>query len=293
VVTERLAGIDVASPESISWLKLLSGAKTTNRKLICSDQLRSLVPTRVLLSVWCISDVVTPSMGGLVGSLENGESRCGPRIRFRVGRSRAEEGRGMCRKWISDHADGVTAGAAVGAVVISLVSLGFSIHGNDIAQKSLDNASPDITLVPSAGRFDSDGKKFMAVPGKTLLASIADIRNDRDWLRLTFENGGGREIRIDQVGIVAGNGNEMFFSSDQLAAFSEPCASNSAVGTCGSAPFTVKPSESDVVFYPLFATADWLQGGYENHDEELHVVYRSNDTLDKGQTLDALVKITP
>jgi hypothetical protein len=189
--------------------------------------------------------------------------------------------------WIWDNV------IAIVAVVVSLVSLYFAHDANRVAQKGLDNASPEIALVPAAGTFDSSGKKFTQIPQKTLLASIGDIRSGHDWLQLTFENGGGRAILIDQVGIVAGNGNELFFNSDQIAPFSAPCASNSAVGLCGSAPFTVKPTESLVVFYPLFAAADWLQGGYGGHDEELKVGYASRDILDKGQTVDALVKITP
>jgi hypothetical protein len=182
---------------------------------------------------------------------------------------------------------------ALGAVVVSLVSLYFAIDAADVAHKGLANQSPNITLVPAAGTFDSSGKKFTQVPQKTLLASIGDIRSGHDWLQLTFENGGGRAILIDQVGIVAGNGNELFFNPDQIAPFSAPCASNSAVGLCGSKSFTVNPTDRLVVFYPLFAAADWLQGGYGGQDEELKVGYVSRDILDKGQTVDALVKITP
>jgi hypothetical protein len=182
---------------------------------------------------------------------------------------------------------------AIAALVVSVVSLGGTVYANIVARRGLDNASPEITLAPQAGTFDSSGENFIQIPQKTLLASIGDIRSAHDWLRLTFENGGGREIRIDQVGIVAGNGNELFFNPDQIAPFSAPCGSNSAVGMCGSASFTVKPSDSHVVFYPLFAAADWLQGAYGGNDEELKVGYTSADALDKGLRVDALVKITP
>ncbi|MGA7050863.1 MAG: hypothetical protein WBZ37_06235 [Mycobacterium sp.] len=180
------------------------------------------------------------------------------------------------------------------ALAVSIVSAAFAYLAHEDAKDSLANQSPVITLVPTAGTFDSSGRIFTPIPHKTrLLASIADISGDKDWLELQFENGGGRAIRIDQIGIREENGNDKFFTPAEIAPLSAPCASNKAVGMCGTAAFTVKQQDNVVVFYPLFAAADWLQGGYEDHDEDLKVVYKSTDIRDDGKTPDALVKVTP
>jgi hypothetical protein len=200
-----------------------------------------------------------------------------------------------------DTATKIAAAATAAAVVsagiggcglwVALDGKHLAQDANDLAQRALANASPAISVVAKVGTLDSNGKNFAQIPQRTL--SIGDIKNGGDWLQLTFENAGARKILIDEVGIVAGN--NAVFNGSQIAPSSAPCGDNSSVarGCSGSTPFTVEPASRQVVFYPLFAVADWLEGANGGQDEELQAVYTSKDPLDKGKPVDALVKITP
>jgi hypothetical protein len=158
-------------------------------------------------------------------------------------------------------------------------------------------------IEPEVGTLDSNGKftpvlptihNFVSGPQRTRTLSIADIRNGRYWLQLTFHNGGGREIKIDQVGIVGGN--DSFFNDSDIPPSSVTCAYSpiAALGCFGSIPFRVKPSDNQIVYYPLFAAADFLVGADQGQDEELRVHYGSFDAIDRGsKPTDTVVKITP
>jgi hypothetical protein len=184
---------------------------------------------------------------------------------------------------------------AILALGVAIVSAVYANDAHKDAQDALANASPAITVAPIVGTFDASGRIFTQVPHSTTkwLASISDIDRGHDWLQLTFENNGGRPIRIDAVGLREENGNELFFRQEDVAPMSASCASNKAIGACGTDGFILKPQDSEVVFLPLYAAAQFLGGGFPNHDEELKIAYRSGDVRDDASKRpDALVDIT-
>jgi hypothetical protein len=197
-------------------------------------------------------------------------------------------------------------GAAVLSIIAIVVS-GLSGVGSLLSwhtsQRALANQSPYINIEAEVGRLTSDGKftpilplirSFVSgPPQKARIVSMADIRNDHDWLQLTFHNGGGREIKIGQVGIVGGN--DTVFNDSDIPAASVSCGyrSISALGCSGSVPFTVNRQDQSVLYYPLFVAADFLVGANAGQDEELRLQYGSYDPTSQGnKPQDADIKIT-
>ena len=190
---------------------------------------------------------------------------------------------------------GTKAGWALGVSIFSAATSVLSICASGyLSYRALANASPHIAIVAEVGTLDPNDK-FTQIAQRTF--SIGDIRNGRDWLKLTFTNGGGREIRIEQVGIATAD-NDGVFTGAQIpsSAATAPCGDNSikALVCPGSTPFNVKPSEGPMFYYPLFAGADWLAGAIgDRDDEKLNVAYKSFDVDDHGRKVDTFVKITP
>ena len=197
-----------------------------------------------------------------------------------------------------------------GSTAISIISLVVAIASAvgswlswGVSQRALANQSPYITIEPEVGTLDSNGQftailptinNFASGPRRTRTVSIGDIRKDHYWLQLTFRNGGGREIKIDQVGIVGGN--DSFFNNSDIIPSGAQCGFSSiaALGCTGSIPFRVRPSDEQIVYYPLFVAADFLVGANQGRDEELRVHYGSYDAIDQGsKPVDAVIKITP
>lgn len=189
------------------------------------------------------------------------------------------------------------------SLIVAVASAAAAGRSCQLSQRALDNQSPYITVETEVGTLDPKGtftpilpliNNFVSGPQRTRIVSITDMRNGHYWLQLTFHNGGGREIKIDQVGIVGGN--DSFFNNSDIPPSSAPCGFSSiaALGCPGSVPFRVKPSDDQVVYYPLFVAADFLIGANQGHDDELRIHYGSYDAIDRGsKPQDAVIKITP